>query len=159
MKYRRLTNEELEQLKDKFIQFLVSNTVTADDWIKVKEEDIERAESLIEIFSDIVFEDVLKKVEYLEYRTSLDLKIFHCSSEKMILKGVRLKESAQLSFMNEGQAELILDKIRNGDQDITTYAAEKDYSMNREDELFKMMEQGCLISKESELFANINAQP
>ena len=146
MKYRRLTNEELEQLKDKFIQFLVSNTVTADDWIKVKEEDINRAESLIEIFSDIVFEDVLKKVEYLEYRTSLDLKIFHCSSEKMILKGVRLKESAQLSFMNKGQAELILDKIRNGEQDITTYAAEKEYSMNREDELFKMMEQEQEIS-------------
>ena len=59
MKFRRLTNEELQELEKEFVQFLVSNTVTADDWEKIKEDNPERAEGLIEIFSDIVFEKVI----------------------------------------------------------------------------------------------------
>ena len=68
MDFRRLTNNELEELKTEFVRFLVSNTVTGDDWEKIKKENPERAEGLIEIFSDIVFKKIISKVEYLEMK-------------------------------------------------------------------------------------------
>ena len=37
MKYRRLTNEELAELEKEFVRFLVSNTVTSEDWEKINE--------------------------------------------------------------------------------------------------------------------------
>ena len=36
MKYRILSNKELEPLKDDFIKFLSANTVTGEDWAKIK---------------------------------------------------------------------------------------------------------------------------
>ena len=57
MKFRRLTNEELKPLEKKFIQFLVTNTITGEDWAKMKEQRPEHALKLVDIFSDLMFEE------------------------------------------------------------------------------------------------------
>ena len=152
MKYRRLSNDELDQLKDKFIQFLVSNTVTADDWVKIKEQDITKADSLIELFSDIVFEDVLKNVQYLEFRTSYDLKIFHCTPDMMFLKGIKVETNGDINFLEVEGAEILLEQLQAAKASTHVYKAEKQYTGQREKELFEMMERGCFISKEECLF-------
>ena len=38
MKFRVLTSKELEPLKDDFIKFLSANTITGEDWNKIKIE-------------------------------------------------------------------------------------------------------------------------
>mgnify|MGYP001465575203 CR=1 FL=1 len=53
MKYRILSNKELEPLKDDFIKFLSANTVTGEDWAKIKSNKPNEALKLVEIFSDI----------------------------------------------------------------------------------------------------------
>ena len=78
MKYRRLTNDELTELEKEFVRFLASNHITALDWEKLKGHDPKRVESLIEVFSDIVFEKILQGIEYLEFKTPTDIKTFHC---------------------------------------------------------------------------------
>ena len=77
MKYRRLRQDELESLEKEFVRFLASNQVTAEDWEKLKAGALEKAEKLIEIFSDIVFEKILSDVEYMEFQTPRDIKTFH----------------------------------------------------------------------------------
>jgi len=68
MKYRRLSSEELEQLQDNFIRFLAAQSITGMDWTTMKTANPERAEELIEQFSDVVIEKTLHNVEYLEYK-------------------------------------------------------------------------------------------
>ena len=46
MKYRILSKEELEPLKDDFIKFLSANTITGEDWVKIKAEKPEEANTL-----------------------------------------------------------------------------------------------------------------
>ena len=75
-KYRLLTQEELKPLEEDFVKFLSANTVAADDWDKIKKEDPKKAEGLIEIFSDIVWEKALEKIKCLEARTEKDMKVF-----------------------------------------------------------------------------------
>ncbi|GIR12148.1 MAG: hypothetical protein CM15mP23_07230 [Cryomorphaceae bacterium] len=61
MKYRILSSKELEPLKDDFIKFLSANTVTGEDWAKIKSNKPNEALKLVEIFSDIVWEKALDK--------------------------------------------------------------------------------------------------
>ena len=56
MKYRVLSTKELEPLKDDFIKFLSANTITGEDWAKIKSSKPNQALKLIEVFSDIVWE-------------------------------------------------------------------------------------------------------
>ena len=68
MKYARLTKEQFEELHQEFINFLATQSITADEWKKLKIEKPEVAEQELDIFSDLIWEGVLNKVKY--YRTS-----------------------------------------------------------------------------------------
>ncbi|NND88198.1 MAG: hypothetical protein HKM28_03010, partial [Flavobacteriaceae bacterium] len=66
MKYRRLSKEQLNELHPEFINFLATQSITADEWSQIKEKQPEVAELEIDVFSDLVWEGVLQKAEYLE---------------------------------------------------------------------------------------------
>ena len=112
MKYRRLTTEELAELETEFIRFLVSNTVTGDDWEKIKKEDPKKAEGLIEIFSDIVFDKTISKIEYLEMKTPKDLKIFRCNKDDIELMGLKIEGESDLDLTADLSS---LSGLTNGD--------------------------------------------
>ena len=46
-KYRRLTLEELEELQKEFVDFLVINGITAEDWVKLKDNEVDKSELII----------------------------------------------------------------------------------------------------------------
>ncbi len=146
MKYRRLTNEELAEIETGFIKFLAANSVTADDWVKIKAEDVEKAEGLIEMFSDIVFDSTLKKVKYLEFKTPNDIKNFHCQAEKIEMVGFYIEGDAPIDLRTNMPPQKMMEVIQQTGAKVKIYSAEKTYKGEREQELFRMMENGCLIS-------------
>ena len=147
MKYRRLTNEELAELETEFIRFLVSNTVTGDDWEKIKKEDTEKAEGLIEIFSDIVFDKTISKIEYLEMKTPKDLKTFRCNKNDIEMMGLKIEGDSELDLTYDISSEEMMVKLQSSNAKLQLYSANKKYkNENREQELFQMMQWGSLIS-------------
>ena len=145
MKYRRLSEEELKELQKEFIDFLVSNTVTADDWVFIKENEPLKAERLIKLFSDMVLERVLEQVEFLEKREPTNLMLFKCGKENMILIGVTASEGVDVDFTDESS----LAKLADGDfsdGDFKVFKSTKKYSGDRQKEIFQLTEQGCLIT-------------
>ncbi len=150
MKYRRLDKEELQELEQEFIRFLAANTVTADDWQKLKKEQPEKAEDLIDVFSDVVFEKTLSKIQYLQHRSTKDLKVFRCGEEKIELLGMRIAGDTQLDFTkNQSPQEMIALIQKEPNAKIQLYQAEKNYKGERNRELFEMLENGCLIDNEN----------
>ena len=147
MKYRRLNSEELQLLEERFVQFLAANTVTGPDWEKIKKEHPERAEGLIELFSDLVFDDTLEKVEYLQHRSASELRCFHCLAEKIIMLGLIAKDAPSFDFRNNATPNEMMKTIKASGGSIQFFSAEKGYKGDRKQELFRMMEHGCLISK------------
>lgn len=152
MKYRKLSLEELEELKDDFVRFLASNQVTAPDWEKLKTNDPDKAGTLIGLFSDMVFEQVFTRATYLEYRTPHDLKTFHCLPDKILMLGLMVDEGAGIDFTkNQDPAEMSA-LLQSSGASVKLYSAEKSYGIPREEELFNMVEHGCLISRGGEMY-------
>lgn len=90
MKYRRLTKEQFEELHKEFINFLATQSITADEWSKLKLEKLELASSVMDVFSDLVWEGVLSKVKYLENISSKHIYLFQVLNNSISLIGVKI---------------------------------------------------------------------
>ena len=66
LKYKRLSIEQLKELEKEFVDFLVVNGILAEDWLKLKETDPDKAEQMVDLFSDVVFEGILRKTDFIE---------------------------------------------------------------------------------------------
>ena len=151
MKFRRLTNEELAPLEKKFIQFLVANTITGDDWAKMKERRPEQAMGLVDIFSDLMFEETFMKVHYLTQKTPKELHVFYFDKEKIQLLGLVAGENTAIDFTKDDEwlknlQNIIGNPDNIGKGGISFFQTEKEYADPREVEIFKMIENGCRIS-------------
>ena len=143
MRFRRLTLNELKELHKEFIQFLSSNTITGDDWKKIKADNYEKAEKLIDIFSDIVLEKSISNIKYLEKREPNSVLFFCFHSKEVLLIGVSTLDKT-IDFTND----TVIASLANGNikTEISTFKTAKPILGNREDEMFKMLEDGCLVS-------------
>ncbi len=142
-KYRLLLSDELNNLEKEFIEFLVMNGITADQWVKIKEEEKEVAEDMLVLFSDVVFEGVLRKVKFLEIISKSDVKTFQCLDKKIVLVGMSSDESVSVDFTD---TEFIQKCMSIPPKGVKVYTTEKTYSNIREMELFGMIQAGCAIS-------------
>jgi Family of unknown function (DUF6495) len=145
MTFRRLNTDELAALEKPFINFLVANTITGDDWAKMKTHEPERASKMLDIFSDFIFEERLRKVQFLQHQEPKELRLFKCTDDKMLLIGVQVAENSTIDFTKEAD----LTKINADTEGVQLYRAEKKYTRGREREIFELLENGCSISEHS----------
>lgn len=121
MKYERISKDELEKLEKEFINFLVVNGISANDWVSVKENEPLTADKIINQFSDVVWESILRSTKYLEKIENNISYFFKCDLEEIHL--------------------IFIDKSTKN-QKITS----KKYKKIREEEMFEMILSGCVIS-------------
>jgi hypothetical protein len=152
MKYRRLHADELEELRTEFVQFLVANTVTATDWEQLKVESPARAEGLLDLFSEVVFDKIIDQIEYLTYKTPQDIKTFHCTAELIKLRGIRVEGKGTVDLTQNLEPTKLMAALRASGAKVQVYAAEKAYQPDRQRELFRMLEGGAQIDRAGALY-------
>ncbi len=136
-KYRVLTQEELQALEKEFVDFLVVNGITAPDWEAMKDHRPKDAEQMLVLFSDVVFEGIMRKTQFLEYWEPAGIRTFHCLEQEIILVGVEAKPGTTFDFMKTP-----LQEIFKHSADLSVYQSRKSYAKTRELEVFEMMQQG-----------------
>ena len=124
VKYRRLKSEELNELSDEFVEFLVVNGIVASDWEKMKKDKPLKAEKMIELFSDVVFESILRKNMFLDFIAKNDVKAFQFLEKEVVLVG----------------------SIARTEKDVKIYTTTKAYLKSREEEMFDLIQAGAEIS-------------
>lgn len=140
-KYRILTKEELAELEKEFIDFLILNGIPADEWEKIK-VDSKKAHKMIELFSDVVFEKVIREITYIEHYSKRSIKAFKCDKDQIFMVGVDTSDP-ELDLRTSKSIK----KVQSGAvKELSIYEASKPYKEAREQELYKMLEQGCIKS-------------
>lgn len=150
--YRRLSLEELQLLEKEFIQFLVVQGIEANTWVQLKEENLTEANQLIDNFSDMVLETSLKKVGYLEIRTSKSIHTYQCLSDKLVLVAMEANENSTIDFTDAAQLASFMTEVPQG---LKIFTSSRNYHATRELDIFKLTEQGCLIS-DGKLFKSLS---
>ena len=144
MKYKRLTKEQLEELQPEFINFLATQSITAEEWAEIKKERPEVAEQELDVFSDLIWEGVLSKVEYLENISQLHMHMFHLTDKEMKLFSVKVLNPNIDLRTKEGFGWF----KRNFQSDFVEYlTASKAYGEDRNVDKFERIKQGATITK------------
>lgn len=151
-KYRLLTQEELIQLEKVFVNFLAANSIIADEWEKIKTEDAARMNSLIEQFSDVVFEKTLSNIKLLEKRLSNKILMYSFEEDNIILEGIEVIGDSNLDLRNEFNISDLHKLFENQDLNISFIEGTKPYFEDVKKEAFDLIESGAMISQNNILF-------
>lgn len=144
MKYQRLTREQFEELHQEFINFLATQSITAEEWKEMKINKPGIVEQELDIFSDLIWEGVLRKVSYLENISSHSMQLFHVSEKKMELIAVKLTNKDYDLTTNSG-FEWFKDNLK--EESVELFTASKEFSEDKYEDIFKLILQGSVISK------------
>ena len=144
MKYARLTKEQFEELHQEFINFLATQSITADEWQTIKTEKPEVAEQELDVFSDLVWEGVLTAAKYLEHISPKNIHLFALNEDHMHLIGIKIEKEDVDVTTPEG-----FNWLRNNlmDESVEFAQAKKEYTEDKNLDKFALIQQGSVITK------------
>jgi len=127
MHYPCLSLAQLEALETDFVAFLIVNGVEGETWKTINETNPSKAQELSTLFSQVVWEKVLKETNYVK----------------------RISESERIfGYLGEEQGVLLI-----GQQNPSGWAfhkAKKQWEGKRESEVFTLLQQGFERATEQE---------
>ena len=144
MKYRRLTKEQFEELHQEFINFLATQSITAEEWNDIKTNKPEVAEQELDVFSDLVWEGVLKKAKYLENISAQHMYLFYLGEKQIELIGLKINNTEVDLTTSKGYSWLRENLLSD---DVEIFNANKVYSEDAQQDKFALINQGAVITK------------
>ena len=144
-KYRLLTNNELKEFEKEFVSFLVVNGIEPERWEQIKAEDQPSVDKIIELFSDVILESVLRNVKFIEIKSKRYVQAIQCLPDKMIAVALEDKGDENEKSGSEEERE----------NSLSLYRSEKNYALTRELEIFDLLQKGYVISN-GDLFRKLD---
>lgn len=142
MKYTRLSLQDLQDLEKEFVEFLVLNGIAADEWERLKKVDTDKVEQVIDHFSDVIWEGVLRKTEMVEHRRADKLTVCRVKNGELITLLIRSLDG-DLNFTKQEDLDLVFKSLDKHDVSVHTDTFEKPDT----EQLFELMQVGFYISK------------
>ena len=122
MRFRRLSDKELEAVENDFVKFLSSQGLDAPEWQKVKSEDPGKVDFLLDEFSTLFWESSTERITYLERKSEVDRWVFQ---------------------FNESSAKVIRWVKKDGGENPELFSGVKEFPQEaRGREIFLLLEQG-----------------
>lgn len=153
MKYTRLTKEQLEELHPEFVNFLATQTIDKKEWDDLKANKPEIALQEIDVFSDLIWDKAITNVRFVDHFSKNHIFLFKCHDtllESLIVKTT----NANVDFFTTEGLEWLGNNLFSNEVSIQT--GKKQVSENRNEEIFKIIENGGIISK-GELYIKLIA--
>ena len=144
MKYTRLTKEQFEEMQQEFINFLASQSITADEWQTIKTNTPDVADQELDVFSDLVWEGVLNNVIYLENISQKHMYLFYFEEKRIHLIRVKII-SDSMNLMTQEGFSWLRENLMNDSVEI--FESKKDYSKDKQMDKFTLIQQGAAITK------------
>src|SRR5690606_9468361 len=144
MKYERLTKEQFEEMSQESINFLAVQSITAEEWKALKTEKPEIAEQELDVFSDLIWEGVLGKVNYLEHISARQLMLFHITNTFMELIAIKIEDKNIDITSDYGYKWLQQNLYHDA---VSIHTSTKAIKADRHKDIFILIRQGAVITQ------------
>lgn len=152
MKYTRLTKEQFEELHQEFTTFLATQSIDKAEWDTIKKEKPEVAEQELDVFSDLIWEGVLTKAQFLEHFSKNHIFLFQCFDTEV--KSIVLKSLvSEVDFLTKEGLQWLSDNMFT--ETIEMKVGKRVFTEERNYSLFQLIQQGAFLS-DGQLFNQIN---
>jgi len=152
MKYSRLTKEQFEELHQEFINFLATQAIDKAEWDKIKLEQPQIAEQELDVFSDLIWEGVLTRSEYLEHFSPNHIFLFQCG--ETLVHSIVLKSLVpETNFLSQEGLQWLSDNMFT--DNIEMKIGKKEFTDERNASIFELIRQGAFLS-DGQLYKQIH---
>jgi hypothetical protein len=152
MKYKRLTKEQFEELHQEFATFLATQSIDRKEWDAIKTNTPEVAEQQLDVFSDLIWDNVLTNAQYLEHFSKNHIFLFHCQ-EKLIESMVIKSLVTEVDFMAKEGMVWLSDNLFT--ETVEMHLGKKEYQEERNSAIFNLITEGAILS-DGQLYVQIN---
>ena len=143
MKYARLTLEQFEELHEEFSLFLASQSIDKKKWDELKSQNSNIVAEELDLFSDMVWNRTLEKVEYLENLSENHLFLFKRQKESIDLILIKSEEKAPSLVAEDGWQWLIKNLKHSS---ITVFKSSKAIDGDFKVAMFGLIKNGASIA-------------
>ncbi len=143
MKYTRLAKEQFNELHPEFTNFLAAQSIDKSEWDKIKAEQPEVAEQELDVFSDLIWEGVLTRADYLEHFSKNYIFLFQCSDShvnSIVLKSL----NPETDFFTKEGLQWLSDNMFT--DHVEMKVGKKDFTESRNESIFGLIQQGAFLS-------------
>ncbi len=144
IRFRLLTNTELESLSEEFIQFLVVQGIDDQMWRDINTKTPEKANDLVSVFSDTVLKKVYSKVKFMSFVSEQVFSIFKIEAHTMHVVVIK-NLSIDLGFKD---IEDVITRLKKDLNDCEAFTATRELGSGILDEIHSLTEKGCLIAEQ-----------
>ncbi len=152
MKYKRLTKEQFEELHQEFATFLAAQSIDKKEWDTIKTNTPEVAEQQLDVFSDLIWDNVLTNAQFLEHFSKNHIFLFHCQ-EKLIESMVIKSLVTDVDFMGKEGMVWLSDNLFT--ETVEMHLGKKEYQEERNAAIFNLITEGAILS-DGQLYVQIN---
>lgn len=143
MKYSRLTQEQFTELHPEFINFLATQSIDKDEWDDIKARQPQIAEQELDVFSDLIWEGVLSRAEFLEHFSKDYIFLFQCSDSH--IHSIVIKSLADgIDFLTKPGLEWLGENLFT--ENVELKAGKKPFGDDRNASIFSLIRQGAFLS-------------
>ena len=143
MKYVRLTKEQFERLHEEFALFLATQSIDKTQWNSIKIENPQLTDELLDVFSDMVWDQSLEKINYLENKSDHHLFLFKCQVAQIDLILIRLEDDCP-SLMDKNYKNWLAEHLC--DPKVSIFESSKSTDKGLKTEKFNLMNEGAVVS-------------
>lgn len=143
MKYTRLSKEQFESLHQEFSIFLASQSINKKEWSQIKKSNTELTDQLLDLFSDMVWDESLEKITYLENRSSHHLFLFKCQDSRIDLILIQLEKDCP-SLLNKNYKVWLSQNISNSS--VSIFESSRIFDESFKEEKFKLLKKGASVA-------------
>lgn len=152
MKYARLTKEQFDELHAEFASFLATQSIDKAEWDSIKANKPEVAEQELDVFSDLIWEGVLSRAQFLEHFSKNHIFLFECFETEV--KSIVLKSLVpEVDFLTNEGLQWLSDNMFT--DTIEMKIGKKVFTEERNDSIFQLIQQGAFLT-DGKLFTQIN---
>jgi len=139
-------------MHSEFINFLATQAIDKAEWDTIKIEKPEVAEQELDVFSDLVWEGVLGRAEYLEHFSKNHIFLFQCFDshvQSIVLKSL----VPEVDFLTKEGLQWLSDNMFTDTIEMKT--GKKVFTEERNTSIFELIQQGSFLS-DGQLYKQID---
>jgi hypothetical protein len=143
MKYHRLSEQQFVSMHIEFSIFLAAKGIDEIKWTKIKKSNSSKFDLLLNNFSDLVWENILDRCNYIEFSDKNQLFLFHARTKIIYVIVIKVfKKNINIESINGWK--WLINNINSNFVEI--YRSSMKYSENRNFFLYKYLKKGAVIS-------------
>lgn len=126
-----------------FSRFLAAQSINAQEWEQIKQEKPEVAEQELDVFSDLVWEGVIKAAKFLEHRSKGQLFLFELAEDQIHLIAVRVT-NPEIDLTAEEGMNWLGENL--GSEAVQLYTSSNSYGADKGAAIFDLIQKGAVLT-------------